>query len=95
MEKEYIHKILAAALEINGLGARAKEETGDKPTVFVEFFGHTGVLTVSIHKNGWYPHHTPDYSEFIKLGSLTSEEDLRRTYKYLTSSFLKGRNVLK
>lgn len=94
MEKEYIHKILAAALEINGLGARAKEETGDKPTVFVEFFGHTGVLSVSIHENGWYPHHTPDYSEFIKLGSLTSEEDLRRTYKYLTS-FLKGRNVLK
>lgn len=94
MEKEYIHKILAAALEINGLGARSKEETGDKPTVFVEFMGHTGVLTVSIHKNGWYPYHTPDYSEFIKLGSLTSEEDLRRTYKYL-KSFLKGRNVLK
>lgn len=94
MEKEYIHKILAVALEINGLGPRSNEETGDKPTVFVEFFGHTGVLTVSIHKNGWYPYHNPDYAEFIKLGSLTSEEDLRRTYKYITS-FLKDRNVLK
>lgn len=94
MEKEYIHKILDAALEINGLGARIKEKTGDKPTVFVEFLGHIGVLSVSIHENGWYPYQTPDYSEFINLGSLTSEEDLRRTYKYLTS-FLKGRNVLK
>ena len=42
-------EIMELVLKINGAGSADK----NGPCVFVEFYGHTGTLSVSIHENGW------------------------------------------
>lgn len=44
-----IHRILDAALDINGLQA-SKEPY---PTVFLEFSGHIGTIAVELYRDGW------------------------------------------
>lgn len=51
--REQLHEMLDLILDINGAEARTREKTGNKPTAFMTFSGHTYTLDVEIHKNGW------------------------------------------
>lgn len=50
--KSKIMKIIALAIEFNDTRTQ-KRYTGNKPTVWVEFFGHTCQLDVHISHEGW------------------------------------------
>lgn len=56
-----IHKVLDLVLDMNGLGLRQKKSTGNLPTAFFEFSGHTACTYISIHKDGWEPYAGADY----------------------------------
>lgn len=47
-----IIKIMELAYMINPI-ATDRDETGNKPTVFVEFMGHVAKFRVRIYSNGW------------------------------------------
>lgn len=50
--KEIVKQIFILALAINS--NRTKQSvTGNKPTVFVSFYGHVAGVDVSISRNGW------------------------------------------
>lgn len=50
--QELATKIFSLALEINDTETCFKK-TNHKPTIFIEFAGHTAQIDVRIHKNGW------------------------------------------
>lgn len=50
--KSKIMKIIALAIEFNDTRTQ-KRYTGNKPTVWVEFSGHTCQLDVNISHEGW------------------------------------------
>lgn len=50
-----IHKALDMVLDINGIGRRTQGSTGNLPTAFFNFSGHTAGIYADIHKNGWTP----------------------------------------
>lgn len=50
-------EIMALALEFNGRSTKC-ECTGSKPTIFVNFSGHTCELDVNIYTQGWTFHNT-------------------------------------
>ena len=53
--REIVKQIFNLALAINP--SRTKQpETGNKPTVFISFFGHVAGVEVSISRNGWNEH---------------------------------------
>ncbi len=45
-------RIMELALRLNGTPTK-KAKTGNKPTVFVDFSGHTSELIVSVYSRGW------------------------------------------
>ncbi len=49
-----VNEILQLCFEINGFEKREREKTGNKPTIFVDFSGHTAVLEIEIYQTGWY-----------------------------------------
>lgn len=61
-----LHRILDQVLDINGLEARQKAETGDKPTAFFWFNGNTGVTDVMVHYTGWDYGSESDFRKRIK-----------------------------
>lgn len=52
-KREKMHKILDLVLDINEFEERQRRNTGDKPTVFMSFDGHTCCLRVNVYKEGW------------------------------------------
>lgn len=60
---EKIGKVLELAAQLNP-SKTSRDITGDKPTIFVYFFGHVSLLRVQIHSLGWgdEPYDEPDYS---------------------------------
>lgn len=50
--REKCLEIMDIALSIN-VELRSQERTGDKPTIFVEFYGHTAQLNVRFFRNGY------------------------------------------
>lgn len=67
MTKEIMQKtikIVEIAMMLNSEPTQ-KEISGNKPTIFVEFMGHIGGVTVTIHSNGWQSDERSDYSWFI------------------------------
>lgn len=62
MRKEIIKKLCCLCMEINGLSARERVETGELPTVFFTFRGHIGVFEISVHMKGWIADQDPDMS---------------------------------
>lgn len=50
--RDTVLRILERAMHYNNTKTK-KEETGDKPTFFVEFSGHTAQLDVGIEVNGY------------------------------------------
>lgn len=55
--KSKVLEIIALALEFNGRSTKC-ECTGSKPTIFVNFSGHTCELDVNICTQGWTFHNT-------------------------------------
>ena len=49
-----IIRVMELALLINPTGTR-KELTGDKPTIFVQFFGNCNAVEIDINSDGWEP----------------------------------------
>ena len=47
------HQILDVVLDINGVESRQKEYTGNMPTAFFEFSGHTAGIYIDIRRSGW------------------------------------------
>lgn len=56
-----LHRILDQVLDINGMEARTRELTGDKPTAFLYINGHIGTASVSIDYSGWHPDKSDDF----------------------------------
>lgn len=50
---ELLRELFDLVLDINGSGERSQEKTGNLPTAFFDFSGHTGKVKVSIHSRGW------------------------------------------
>lgn len=55
MRRKKVHEILEMVLEINSTHSRKRELTGDKPTAFFAFSGHTAGIDVSVNVTGWVP----------------------------------------
>ena len=51
--RDKIHELLDLALDINSTMPRWRQETGNQPTAFFWFLGHTGDLDINIYKEGW------------------------------------------
>ncbi len=57
-----VHRVLDLVLDINGLGKRWEGLTGNLPTAFFDFSGHTACIYVRVFENGWNGNVSPDYS---------------------------------
>lgn len=62
MRRKKVHEILEMALEINGTLPRQRELTGNKPTAFFNFSGHTAGVTVNVYNDGWDSGHLSDHA---------------------------------
>ena len=51
--REQAHELLDLCLDINGIEERHQELTGNLPTVFFEFNGHTAGIHVRVYEEGW------------------------------------------
>lgn len=82
--REEIHALLDTVLDINGSHPRKRELTGNLPTVFMDFSGHTGMFYLNVHSRGWYPDESADFkwevdaADMSEIKELTSE--LRARY---------------
>lgn len=65
--REQIHELLDLILDINGMEQRNKSITGDKPTAFMWFSGHTFAVDIMIHKRGWDFDNFPDINYCVDL----------------------------
>lgn len=52
-KREQLHKILDLILDINGMEARKRKLTGEKPTAFFNYSGHTNTINAVVYKTGW------------------------------------------
>lgn len=83
-KRELIHELLDMVLDINGLGGRKQCFTGNLPTMFFNFSGHVGWISLKMYKNGWIGNIDPDvdcslYAE--QMGDLTKAVRLLRGIK--------------
>lgn len=61
-----IAKIIQLCYQINSVGTyRAK--TGNLPTVFLDFMGHTCQINIRIYADGWMSVEAPDFSASVCL----------------------------
>ena len=67
--KNLIMRIVDLAFRLNSVPTK-KETTGDRPTVFVDFFGHTAGIDVRIYPHGW----DLDSREFESYGCFPMSE---------------------
>lgn len=76
---EKIGKVIEMATQLNP-NKTSRDITGDKPTIYVMFFGHVSLLQVQIHSLGWgdAPYDEPDYSWNIYI-----DEDQENVKKQL------------
>jgi len=57
--REGLHRLLDLVLDINGVSRRDREFTGDLPTAFFDFSGHTAAAHMRVYASGW--EHGQDY----------------------------------
>lgn len=60
LTREQAHELLDLCLDINGEKKRKKLLTGELPTTFLYFSGHTCDVDISVHENGWEPNANAD-----------------------------------
>lgn len=79
MENKTISKQIAKTLQlcyqINHEETN-REVTGNLPTVFLDFMGHTCQLNVRIYADGWMSGEDPDYTTTINLDQHSASEKL-------------------
>ena len=79
MENKTISKqltqIMQLCYQINSVGTN-REETGNLPTVFVDFSGHICQLHARIYEEGWGAEVDPDYTTIIYLDYSDASEKL-------------------
>lgn len=51
--REGLHRLLDLVLDINGVSRRDREITGDLPTAFFDFSGHTAAAHMRVYTSGW------------------------------------------
>lgn len=68
-------QIIQMCYQINSVGTN-REETGNLPTVFVDFHGHTCQLDAQIYEEGWGDEVNPDYTAAIYLDYSNASEKL-------------------
>lgn len=61
-----IAKILQLCYQINSVETN-REETGNLPTVFLDFMGHTCQLNIRVYADGWMSGEDPDFSGKVYL----------------------------
>ena len=75
LKRQRIHKVLDAVLDVNGLGERRVEKTGNLPTAFFGFSGHIGFITAEIHEKGWdYPCGEKSYDLFHRVENMSKKD---------------------
>ena len=80
--REQLHRLLDVVLDVNGFEARSREETGEKPTVFIDISGHVARCLVRVHKTGWAKGETDDLgSEFHFDEPMKIDELIKRLGK--------------
>jgi len=79
MENKTISKqltqIMQMCYQINNVET-CREETGNLPTVLVDFHGHTCQLDARIYEEGWGAEVNPDYTAVIYLDYSDASEKL-------------------
>lgn len=55
-----VAKLAQICAEINRKPTK-RDVTGDKPTVFFNFSGHTAGVSIDVHLHGWSPYSSSDY----------------------------------
>ena len=70
-KREQIHRLLDLALDINGLEPREQKVTGNLPTVFFDFSGHVGRISIRTYSAGWTPGKIPIWPRAYKLSELS------------------------
>ena len=61
-----IAKIVQLCYQINSTPTR-RVETGNLPTVFLDFMGHTCQINIRIYDDGWMSGEDPDFSAHVYL----------------------------
>lgn len=61
-----LHKLFDLVLDINGVDQRKQEITGELPTAFFYFNGHTASAEAEVHDKGWYSHAIPDHGFYVR-----------------------------
>ena len=61
-----IAKIIQLCYQINNVETN-REKTGNLPTVFLDFMGHTCQLNIRIYDDGWMSGEDPDFSARVYL----------------------------
>ena len=61
-----IAKIVQLCYQINSVETQ-REVTGNLPTVFLDFMGHTCQLNIRIYDDGWMSGEDPDFSVCVYL----------------------------
>lgn len=60
-----LHKLLDLVLDINGVDRRDREITGELPTAFFNFCGHTASAHIRVCVHGWDSDRDYDYSDDV------------------------------
>ena len=61
-KRRQLHELLDLVLDTNGFEERVRAATGNMPTMFFEYSGHTNSVRIDLHSNGWMPKEKPDRS---------------------------------
>lgn len=85
-QRKRVHEILDAVLDCNGLYRRKRDITGVMPTVFFEFFGHTGDVDVYIHGDGWSMDNSPTRRWEFPLSEPIDPEKIEDMKAYFTTA---------
>lgn len=62
--REGLHRLLDLVIDINGFDERRQEISGNLPTAFFSFNGHTAGINVQVYNKGWNDFNDPDFSVY-------------------------------
>ena len=86
IQRKRVHEILDAVLDCNGFYPRKQKVSGVMPTVFLDFFGHTGDVDVYIHADGWSMDNTPSRRWGFPLSEPIDPEKIEDMKAYFTTA---------
>ena len=51
--RKQLHRLLDIVLDTNGFESRSRDETGNQPTMFFQYYGQVNQIEISICRNGY------------------------------------------